>query len=444
MVTMAVREYVGARYVPKFADPVEWQANTAYEALTIVTYNNSSYTSKIPVPASVGNPAQNNQYWACTGNYNQQVEDYRQTSLQLQENLNEEIKNREEADTTLTNTVNNNHGKYTNAKVICIGDSYGTGYYDGSDHKDTTSWPAVLKTITGMNVINYSYGGAGFVGNQPSHTFLNQLQEAVSDGNTDAQIILIGGGANDAPIDQTTVLNAATTCINYAKQNFPNAKIYILWLPVFYTSVLDKKFICETTYQNLALTYGLTFKNIAIYARFKANTLAGDNLHLNANGYNIEANEIASLLFTGTCTTYNINLSGENYILIYGTPESLSINKYQVTAQGPQGTTDSQYICDGTADILTLDLATTGYENLWMLGTKYLLGTASGSFGVSDGSTMSFVPCTFNLYINNNKLHIQVQALNDNGTGYKVVSEGTVYQCNINQFSMHALGNIFC
>lgn len=75
---MAVRQYVGARYVPKFAEPVEWQENTAYEALTIVLYNNTSYTSKIPVPATVGTPKNNTEYWAKTGDYNAQVEQYRQ------------------------------------------------------------------------------------------------------------------------------------------------------------------------------------------------------------------------------------------------------------------------------------------------------------------------------------------------------------------------------
>ena len=76
---MAVRQYVGARYVPKLASPTEWKSGTSYEALTIVTYNNASYTSKVPVPPTVGNPADNKEYWALTGNYNAQVEEYRQT-----------------------------------------------------------------------------------------------------------------------------------------------------------------------------------------------------------------------------------------------------------------------------------------------------------------------------------------------------------------------------
>ena len=79
--------YVGARYVPKFANPLEWAENTAYEAMTVVSYNNNSYTSKIPVPSTIGNPADNSTYWALTGNYNAQVEQYRQET----ENYNTQV-----------------------------------------------------------------------------------------------------------------------------------------------------------------------------------------------------------------------------------------------------------------------------------------------------------------------------------------------------------------
>ena len=84
-----VRHYVGARYVPKLADPVAWASGTSYEAMTIVTYNNSSYTSKIPVPAMVGNPADNPDYWALTGNYNAQVEQYRQEVSEIKDKITE-------------------------------------------------------------------------------------------------------------------------------------------------------------------------------------------------------------------------------------------------------------------------------------------------------------------------------------------------------------------
>lgn len=68
-------QYVGARYVPKFADPIEWDAERGYESLTIVTYKGESYTSKCPVPPGID--IKNTRYWALTGAYNAQVEEYK-------------------------------------------------------------------------------------------------------------------------------------------------------------------------------------------------------------------------------------------------------------------------------------------------------------------------------------------------------------------------------
>lgn len=78
---MANRQYIGARYVPKFyegSNGNNWEGGKKYEPLTVVTYLQDSYTSKIPVPNTVGDPAHNPKYWAHTGAYNAQVEQYRQ------------------------------------------------------------------------------------------------------------------------------------------------------------------------------------------------------------------------------------------------------------------------------------------------------------------------------------------------------------------------------
>ena len=78
---MSVREYIGARYVPLFADPIEWDNTQSYEQLTVVTHLGNSYTSKQPVPAGID--LSNTTYWAPTGNYNAQVEFYRQEVAQM-------------------------------------------------------------------------------------------------------------------------------------------------------------------------------------------------------------------------------------------------------------------------------------------------------------------------------------------------------------------------
>ena len=72
-------QYIGSRYVPKFADPAEWDNTQTYEPLTIVLNEGNSFTSKQFVP--VGVDINNAEYWAETGNYNAQVEQYRQEVL---------------------------------------------------------------------------------------------------------------------------------------------------------------------------------------------------------------------------------------------------------------------------------------------------------------------------------------------------------------------------
>lgn len=91
-----VREYIGARYVPIFADPVEWNQNLAYEPLTIVTYAGNSYTSRQYVPKGV--LINNTEYWVPTGNFNGQLELYRKEVADLSDDLNTEIQNRKNAD----------------------------------------------------------------------------------------------------------------------------------------------------------------------------------------------------------------------------------------------------------------------------------------------------------------------------------------------------------
>ena len=71
---MAVRQYIGARYVPLFMG--EWNNKVAYEPLSVVQYQGASYTSKQAVP--IGIEITNVDYWALTGNYNAQIEQYRQ------------------------------------------------------------------------------------------------------------------------------------------------------------------------------------------------------------------------------------------------------------------------------------------------------------------------------------------------------------------------------
>lgn len=72
---MATTQYIGARYVPLFAEPIEWDNTKQYEPLTIVTHEGNSYTSRQFVPTGI--EITNETFWALTGNFNAQVEKYR-------------------------------------------------------------------------------------------------------------------------------------------------------------------------------------------------------------------------------------------------------------------------------------------------------------------------------------------------------------------------------
>lgn len=75
-IAKGVTQYVGARYVPLFANPAQWSSEREYEPLTIVLYQGNSFTSMQYVP--IGININNEEFWAQTGNYNAQIEQYRQ------------------------------------------------------------------------------------------------------------------------------------------------------------------------------------------------------------------------------------------------------------------------------------------------------------------------------------------------------------------------------
>lgn len=78
--------YIGARYVPIFADPVEWDDVREYEPLTIVIHNGDCYTSKCYVPKGAQLPPYpdgQTKYWVKTSDYNYQFADLKMTVADL-------------------------------------------------------------------------------------------------------------------------------------------------------------------------------------------------------------------------------------------------------------------------------------------------------------------------------------------------------------------------
>lgn len=145
-------QYIGARYVVKIyensTDPssAEWEPHVNYEPLVMVTLNNGSYLSKKDVPASVGNPADNPNYWAQTGFYNGQISALEHQIEVLNTALTTETDTRANADTALSNaitTLTNNLGSETTARANA--DNSLSGRIDA----EVTARTNAVNTLTG-------------------------------------------------------------------------------------------------------------------------------------------------------------------------------------------------------------------------------------------------------------------------------------------------------
>lgn len=251
-----VRQYVGARYVPLFADPLEWSDTIGYGPLTVVLHEGNSYTSRQSVP--VGIDINNTAYWAETGNYNAQVEAYRQevlafdgritananaiaTETQARESevaeamagIAAETQARINGDNELAlridslskqTPVQDENGR----NAVFIGDSF---------MAPTASYPQKLAYFTaqlmGWTMYNYAYGGSGWVDEAgASMNFYHQIQKAaqqISIPVADVDYIVIGGGFNDwndpTPLTYNQLYSAAVQTIKEARAQFPNAQI---------------------------------------------------------------------------------------------------------------------------------------------------------------------------------------------------------------------------
>lgn len=228
---MAVREYVGARYVPLFADPLQWSNTRTYEPLTIVVNQGNSYTSRQFVPTGID--ISNEDFWALTGNYNAQVEQYRQEVLafdgRITKNTNDIAKNTK--DIAAVKTVADNLESHVGTEFIVIGDSW-------SDTDPSTTpyikWPITFQKYTKMNIHNYARNGASVVGSTPdpgqSGNFLGQVNKAIADTSFDhsrVELIVIMGGVNDYRSGRTfsDVAEAWSGHIASLTAAFPKARI---------------------------------------------------------------------------------------------------------------------------------------------------------------------------------------------------------------------------
>lgn len=217
-----VREYVGARYVPKFMGT--YDVTQIYEALCVVDNGlGTSYISKIPTPA--GTPLTDTTYWAVYG-----------ASSGAIINLQNQIDNIENVEIPgITNDVNNLDGR-----VDAIEDSLKKRYLIiGDSYSQNDAWQQYLSSydsslVIDDNIITVAYGGVGFTASNDGYTFETMLSlvttKLTSLGLTDNDIsdIVFLGGVNDNLSSSADEASAIASCLTAYKLRFPTANYHMV------------------------------------------------------------------------------------------------------------------------------------------------------------------------------------------------------------------------
>ena len=328
-----VRQYVGARYVPVFADPLEWSDTIGYEPLTVVLHEGNSYTSRQSVP--VGIDINNTTYWAETGNYNAQIEAYRQEVLtydgRITANANAIAANANAIAAETQARINGDNelalridslSKQTPVQgengrnAVFIGDSF---------MAPTASYPQKLAYFTaqlmGWTMYNYAYGGSGWVDEAgASMNFYHQIQKAaqqISIPVADVDYIVIGGGFNDwndpTPLTYNQLYSAAVQTIKEARAQFPNAQI--IAIPMTF-----RNYGVDTHMHDLysAIVAGIAASDVAVKVikdayMWQLGFKNVDGVHPTVELYKIMAQYVASKVMGGDVKTsrlYSQTLSG--------------------------------------------------------------------------------------------------------------------------------------
>lgn len=300
---MAERQYIGARYVPKFfsgaGGSAEWVANTQYEALTIVTRNGNSYTSKKPVPSSVGAPEENSDYWVSTGLYNEQIEAYRQ-----------EVESLSDSVTDIDGRVDTLEDEITpdNECYLFISDSYG-GTYGNADEDDTTIWTELESKLNMTGRTYYcTFVASGFAYDPGNGNFLDKLQDnAVSisqnlDVNKITKVIVVAGRNDYLANSEAAVFTAMQAFNTYVKATYPNAKLYVGFIANGDNTSAGTKadLILKSYYAYRRCNeFGGVYLNGVEAAIHCVSGLSSDNIHPSATGKKQIANAIYEALKTG-------------------------------------------------------------------------------------------------------------------------------------------------
>lgn len=349
-----VREYIGARYVPVFANPPEWNDTRGYEPLTIVLHKGNSFTSTQYVPTGID--ISDTKYWLETGNWNAQIEAYREevrrydgritqnaedikanmaaianeataranADMETRNMITDEETARKAADTELRSDLNaaiaamnqqNILSLYKGKNCVWVGDSFTTG---GGADPVSKRVSTVFCNAMGMTEFNYGVGASGWIwGTAANKPYITQVQDAY-DAMTQEQrkntaMVVLPGTSTDVSHGSSSkqIGAAATLCAKKASNLFPNAVIYVI--PMIWDKALFTVTAYDTTVEicdqiNRAAIPRVKMDEDSytwLLGRYEFYT--SDNVHPNNTGYAVWAAKMISSLLGSANTAGYIN-----------------------------------------------------------------------------------------------------------------------------------------
>ena len=225
-----MRQYIGARYVPKFMGT--YDATQVYEALSVVDNGlGTSYIAKVPTPANT--PLTDTDYWAIYGatsgaviNLQNQIDDINNTKIPA---ITSDI-------TALQNDILSlsdiNYSFIRGKKILICGDSL------SDESVQAPNWVEKLKDKNtalnlGATIDNVSVGGSGWTSTTPGSGGLISVLSALNDTY---DIIILFAGINDfnsqmplggvSSSDRTTFFGALYELNTVLHSKWPDAVVY--------------------------------------------------------------------------------------------------------------------------------------------------------------------------------------------------------------------------
>lgn len=300
------RQYIGARYVPKIFShdgSSEWLKGIAYESLTIVTYLGNSYTSKTAVPSNIGAPNVNSEYWVNTGNYNAQIESYRNDVEILTNRVNIFTSQSDDRFKNLEYTkIQNIQSK----RWLFVGDSYAF---------PESSW--VENVVSLLGITNYkksASGGSSFVNKNGFPTFLELMNSGWAEGDN-FDCVVVAGGYNemDSVHGNTALLPGGIDgFVSAVRGKNPKCEIFLgmigngVGLPTLGIPKIQK------LYEEGAIRNKINYMYGAEYVMHFTGNMNADLIHPNDNGTRNLGYMIAECIMHGHCNycvdpiTYNV------------------------------------------------------------------------------------------------------------------------------------------